>query len=879
MLRITQNDSPQGAAKYFKHADYYSEGQELVGVWRGKGAERLGLAGEIAEKDWAELCDNRDPASGEQLTSRQKANRRVGYDFTFNAPKSLSLLYGLTGDERLLEAFRGAVNATMQAMEAEVETRVRVKGANEDRTTGNAVWGEYVHTTARPVEGVPDPHLHAHCFVFNATWDGSESRWKAGQFAGIKRDAPYFESLFHARLAHAVAGLGLTIDRTPRGWEIAGLSSSTLRRFSRRTELIEEHAREQGITDPKAKGALGAKTRGRKLQDLTMGQLRREWAQRLTDDERAGIAAMVDGIGRASPPAPQLTPEDAVHYAMAHCFERSAVVPERTLLAEALKRSLGSLEPERVAKALDAEPLIRATRSGVRLVTSDQVLAEEDRMVAFARNGRGACRELSPGAHAFKREWLNPEQRGAVDHVLHSRDRVMVIRGTAGAGKTSMMTEAVEAIEAAGTRVFTFAPSAAASRGVLRAEGFENADTVARLLVDERLQQEVTGQVLWVDEAGLLGSRTTAKLFDIAEKVGARLVLSGDKRQHGSVERGSTLHLLEREAGIVPAEIRDIQRQKGDYKRVVQALADGRIDDGVKQLDALGWIRESSGEERYADLARDYVAARTQGKSVLVVSPTHREGTLITQEIRGALRRDGCIGAEERQVLQLENANLTEAERSNPDNYTEGDVMEFHQNAKGILRGSRVPLDGGTLPCEFASRFTVYHSRRISLAAGDLVRITRGGMTADRKHRLNNGAVYRIKGFSERGDIQLANGWVIAKDFGHLAYGYVVTSHASQGKTVDRVLIGQSAFSMRAASKAQFYVSVSRAREQATIYTDDKAALLEAVSRDDDRMTATELADERTRREKALEVQRHQAQRAEQERQHERHREVRSHVR
>lgn len=866
MLRITQNDSSQGAARYFQHADYYSEGQELVGVWRGKGAERLGLAGEIAESDWVQLCENRNPSTGAQLTSRQKANRRVGYDFTFNAPKSLSLLYGLTGDERLLEAFRGAVDATMQDMETEVQARVRVKRANEDRTTGNAVWGEYVHTTARPVDGVPDPHLHAHCFVFNATWDSSESRWKAGQFARIKRDAPYFEGLFHARLSHAVSELGLAIDRTPRGWEIAGLAASTLRRFSRRTELIEEHAKEQGITDPTVKGALGAKTRSRKLKNLTMGELRRDWIERLTVDDRTRITGLLAGIGTTPAPRPQLAPESAVQYALAHCLERSAVVPERTILAEALKRSFGAIEPERVVRALEQEPLVRATRGGDRLVTTDDVLAEEERMVAFAREGRGACSELVSQPHVFQRDWLNADQRNAVEHVLRSRDRVVVIRGAAGTGKTSMMKEAVEAIEATGKRVFTFAPSAAASRGVLRAEGFDTADTVARLLVDERLQRDVAGQVLWVDEAGLLGSRTTTRLFDLADSVGARLVLSGDKRQHGSVERGSTLNLLEREAGVAPAEIRDIQRQKGDYKRVVQALSEGRTAEGVKQLDALGWIRENSGEDRYTGLAQDYVEARARGKSVLAVSPTHREGAWITQAIREELRRRGDLGLQEHEVLQLENANLTEAERGNPASYAHGDVLEFHQNAKGICRGARVPFDADAPLHELAPRFTVYHSRRIALAAGDLVRITRGGMTADRKHRLNNGAVYRIKGFSKRGDIELANGWVIAKGFGHLAYGYVATSHASQGKTVDRVFIGQSAFSMRAASKAQFYVSVSRAREQATIYTDDRVGLLEAVSRDDDRLTATELASSLTRLDRSQNIRRQEQLRAQHER-------------
>ena len=106
------------------------------------------------------------------------------------------------------------------------------------------------------------------------------------------------------------------------------------------------------------------------------------------------------------------------------------------------------------------------------------------------------------------------------------------------------------------------------------------------------------------------------------------------------------------------------------------------------------------------------------------------------------------------------------------------------------------------------------------------------------------------------GKMTLANGWTVSKDYGHLAHGYVVTSHASQGKTVDRVFIGQSSDSLPASSREQFYVSVSRGREQATIYTDDKEALLEAVSRSDDRLTATEFVAGRDLRERATTLQR-----------------------
>ena len=103
-----------------------------------------------------------------------------------------------------------SVNQTMREIESEIKTRVRKNGADENRTTGNMVWAEFVHFTARPVNGVPDPHLHAHCYAFNTTWDDVEKKWKAGQFRDLKADAPYFEAAFHARFSKATGGIGLS---------------------------------------------------------------------------------------------------------------------------------------------------------------------------------------------------------------------------------------------------------------------------------------------------------------------------------------------------------------------------------------------------------------------------------------------------------------------------------------------------------------------------------------------------------------------------------------------------------------------------------------------------------------------------------------------
>lgn len=850
MLRINQSSHAAAAKSYYSTADYYTEGQELVGIWRGEGSKRLGLAGEVRRGDWEALCDNRDPRTGEVLTSRQRSQRRVGYDFNFHVPKSVSVIYGLTQDPRILDAFRDSVQATMEDMELEMKARVRADGRNEDRITGNMVWGEFIHTTARPVDGIPDPHLHAHCFVQNVTWDGQEQKWKAGQFADLKRDAPFFEAVFHARLARKMEDLGLPVARTRKGWELAGLDKATLDKFSRRTALIEEKARDEGITDIETKAALGARTRRRKAKELSYRELQEQWQARLTEDEGEGVKRVADRIGGDRIGEDDRQAEEAARHAVDHCFERSSVVTERRLLTEAMKRAYGAASPESVAARVKEVGVMAAERDGQRWVTTSQVLEEEKAMIDFAREGRGSCRRLGSDAYPLRRDWLSDEQRRAVRHLLTSPDRVMVVRGGAGTGKTSMMQEAVEAIEAGGKRVLTLAPSAAASRDVLRSEGFGDADTVARLLVDSELQESARNGVMWVDEAGLLGTRQMGQVFGIAERVNARVILSGDTRQHRGVERGAALRLLETEAGLVPAELREIRRQRDDYKKAVNALSEGRIDDGLQQLDQLGWIKEVSDEERYQLLARDYVVTVTEGKSALVVSPTHREGGQVSEEIRGRLKQAGKLSGEERPFVALKNLNLTEAERADLVNYQPGDVLLFHQNAKGHRKSERVLLNEkmDNLPLSEAAKFQVFRPHLLPIAQGDQIRITRNGKTSVGNHRLNNGAIFTLKKFDADGNIILTNGWKIDRDYGHLAHGYVVTSHASQGKTVDRVFIAMSDVSMPASSREQFYVSCSRGRESARIYCDDSESLLQAVSRSDDRLSATQvMAEERLR--------------------------------
>ena len=847
MIRITQQDSARDAKRYYATADYYSEGQELIGAWGGKGASRLGLSGMVDQFSFERLCDNLHPTTGKALTVRTRASRTVGYDFTFSVPKSVSLLYAMSGDQDILGAFRGAVDETMREMEAEMKTRVRKKGQDSDRTTGNMAWAEFIHTTSRPVDGLPDPQLHAHVFVFNTTWDQDEERWKAGQFRDLKRDAPYFQAAFRVRLANRLQDLGFGIQRKRDDFEIAGIKADVLKRFSRRTALIEQLAEEKGITNPDWKAELGAETREKKGKALSMDELRKQWDTRLSDKERQTLAAV--HRRETKPARPEPGEGKSVDHAIEHCYVREAVVPERKLVTEALKRGIGAVTVEGVAREVAKRPLIRSEVAGREMATTKEMLALERKLVAFARDGRGRHRPLGDPSRPCSRDWFNEGQKNAVRHVLGSRDRVMIIRGVAGTGKTTLEQEIGEALAEVGKPVVALAQSVKASREVLRQEaGFASADTVARFLADKDMQESARDGVILVDEASQLGTRDMMSVFNVAESVNARVLLVGDRKQHRSVTAGEPLKLLQETAGLKVVEVTEILRQQGDYKKTAKALSEGRVDDAFEELDKLGWIRQVPDADRNQQLATAYLSAVAekkkggQNKSALVVSPTHAEGDRITAAIRSGLKAQGKLDGE-RTVTSWIPTHLTDAQKTDATEYEPGYMLQFHQNAKGFRKGSRLIAGEETeLPTEHAKRFEVYRPVPLALAVGDRVRITAGGKTKDGKHRLSNGSLFTVEGFNQRGDLIVNDGWVIDRDFGHLAHGYVVTSHASQGATVDKVFVGISHESFPATGQRTAYVAVTRGKEQAVIYTDDRNELLKAAGRPDEPMSATELA-------------------------------------
>ncbi|MCF0072453.1 relaxase domain-containing protein [Dyadobacter sp. CY261] len=866
MIRMIQSQNADHAKAYFTEAlakaDYYINDQELKGQIRGKLADRLGISGPATKDIFFKLCENINPATGKGLTPLTQEKRTIGYDINFHCPKSVSIIHALSDNDHILNAFQDSVTETMQDIESDMKTRVRLDGQVDERQTNEVVWADFIHQTARPVDGQPpDPHLHNHSYIWNATWDATENRIKAGQFRDIKRDMPYYQARFHKRLSDRLIDLGYDIRVTDKSFEIEGVPQRVIDLFSKRTDEIGRIAREKGITDASELDQLGARTRAKKQNGMRMDELKAHWRQQIQalgpGEEDEGRKAV-----RFAPETARevMIPQHCVDHALAHGFERASVLHDRRLLASAYRYGMGdkSITLDNIDKSFRADTRLIHVKDGGRVMnTTREVLAEERRMIALARAARGKAVPLYKKAPKIN---LDGQQAQAVRHVLTTADRISIIRGAAGSGKTTLMKEAISKIEKAGKTVTVVAPTSQASRGVLRDEGFEDAQTVAQLLVDPEMQKNLKKQVLWVDEAGLLGTREMTQLLQIATQRDARLILGGDTRQHASVVRGDALRILNTVGGIQAAEVSKIYRQKRDgYRSIVEDLSNGNVARAFEKLDKAGSIQEIDPLDPNKQLIQDYSEALGRGKSALVISPTHEQSLGVTKSIREHLRKSGLLGRRELNATRYINLNLTQAEKADWRNLPKGQMVQFNQNLPDIKRGSIWEIERSSdhsvhikdrqnevmLPTDKSASFEVYRRSKIDLAKGDIVRITRNSFDRE-KNRLNNGQLLHVESVRKNGKIVLANPtskckYHIDKDFGHLTHAYCVTSHASQGKTVDEVFLYQPASTFAATNSKQLYVSVSRGRERVMIYTDEKKDLLEQSKKIGDRKSAIEL--------------------------------------
>jgi ATP-dependent exoDNAse (exonuclease V) alpha subunit len=346
------------------------------------------------------------------------------------------------------------------------------------------------------------------------------------------------------------------------------------------------------------------------------------------------------------------------------------------------------------------------------------------------------------------------------------------------------------------------------------------------------------------------------QLVSFAAGNNCRVILSGDTRQHHSVERGDALRILEKSATIASVALTKIFRQQIPALRAaIEDLSQGKTEEGFDKLDEFGVIREiEKTDERLRAICDLHIGALKEKQGSLIVAPTHGEARRIADAVRRELRAQGLIEEAEHIFARLEKLNLTKAQREDAINYLPGHVVGFHRRAAGGFKsGEQWQVIGSQgrkeiviernaerrfLPLAHAGKFTLFRAESFALSVGDTVRITknlRAGGTRFRNNELHTVAAI------EAGKVTLDAGELRNRGALHLDQGIVVTSHASQGKTVAQVIVSVPVESFSQANEAQFYVSMSRAREAMHLFTDSKVALREAVTRKSARLSPWEL--------------------------------------
>jgi conjugative relaxase-like TrwC/TraI family protein len=858
------------AQRHLEHSDYYDEHRRVQGEWHGHGAELLGLRGNVTREQFEAVREGSHPETGEFLRPRHGADRtnsdgseqskaRSLYDLTFSAPKSVSVQALVGGDERLITAHDKAVREALAEAENHAATRVRLNGANDDRTTANFVVASYRHDTSREL----DPQLHTHAVTANLTYDGVEGRWKALQASGLYERRAYLTEVYRNALAREVRGLGYEIQphRDPkgkdRGFEIRGVSTELLERYSvrsaQRNAAIEQFTAERGRkpTDNEV-AVLVRETRADKLEEIATERVREQQQARLAPNERHALQYLhADSLGRTSGVLHEMSrAAESLQYAKEHLFERNSVVRDHELMAEALRYGRGQIDPGQLRGALEVEQAQGSLIGAGNNLATRESLEREQRMIAVVDRGIGRYEHLGGKREFHPSERLREEQQRAVHLVLDSRDFAINLRGAAGTGKTATLHEIDRGLREAGREIVAVAPTRSAVEE-LRKVGFHEAMTISRLLEANTEQPPLLGRVLVVDEAGMVSGRQMEGLLKLAEREGTRILFSGDTRQIQSVEASDALRILERESRMKSVSLTGVQRQtQAEYRDAIQTLRQAP-EQGFQKLEQLGAIREVPYLERPQAVASAYRELTTDpNRKVLVVAGTHEEIGRITHAIREGMKQSGDLAPgkifDRHTPLQW-----TEAQKKDLSNYQPGQVLLFHRSSHGIGRNEALIVDradGAQIiardmngvermvsPTQ-ARSFSVQERSQIEISPGDRLLLT--GNRRETDFRATNGELVKVRTV-DAGRIHLEDGRTLPANYHQFDHGYAITAHRSQGKTVDAVVLSGDTM-----KQEQFYVAASRGRERITVITSNVDQLRESLGISSARPSATELARE-----------------------------------
>jgi conjugative relaxase-like TrwC/TraI family protein len=759
--------------------DYYFDGPEAEGEWLGAGAELLGLAGAVSEASLRRVLAGLDPSRDDRLLSAASAVRVPGFDVTFSAPKSVSVLFGI-GNESLRRQISAAHGAALTDGFAYLERNAAIGrrgrgGAVSVRGDG-FVAAAFTHRVSR----AGDPQLHTHVLVANLT-RGPDGRWTAIDARELFTHAKTAGYLYEARLrAELTRRLGVEWEVPRRGIaELVWVSPEVRRSFSRRRAEIVAELERRGESGSSAARIATLATRRRKDRSISPSALVHEWRHRAAalGLDQAAIRSLV---GRQQS-RPLLIAERAAM--LAFLASPAGMTAERSSFArrDVLRAIATLVEPgadvsgewlEGAADDFLASPRVVAIdnpggRGRERRYTTPELLQIEQRVIARVLDGQGQRARVVPEDRVERalraRPYLSPEQRAMVRRLTLGGDAVAVVAGKAGAGKTSALDAAREAWEQAGVEVLGAAVARRAAHELESGAGILSTSVAAIVAaLRQGSWRPPAGAVLVVDEAGMLPTRDLVELIDSVGQANGKLVLVGDHRQLPEVGAGGAFRALVWRGLAV--ELHENRRQATAVeRRAVDDLRAGRAERAVsvKREHHTLVLADDAGALR-RQLVRDWWESRDVDGAVMLAL-RRADVADLNARARALMRESGALGSE---TLQLAAGEVSSGDRV---------LLRKNSRRLHVANGER----GRVLAVDPSAR-----SMTIDLG-GRTVRLDRA----------------YLDGRTQRGDPTVL-------------HGYAMTGHLAQGLTVRRAFV----LGTDAVYREWGYTALSRGREENRLY-------------------------------------------------------------
>lgn len=713
--------------------DYYlkADSDTLLTAFVGSGASELNLGPTPKTGDYKALMSGINPRTGKSFCSTtrrtqldKEINALAGFSTSFNVEKSLSLLYATLPRSQQVIFERALMEAgclTFQNIEKRGFFAYRTGAQGSDSHPGEVVAATYLHFTNRNQE----PHLHLHAEIPNLIL-GSDGQWRTLDARELYRRQVEIAALFDASLAgilqRDLPEVADHLECAPErsGLVVAGIDRNTVMRFSTRREEIKEGLNAMGASGADAARAVAKRTRQAKAA-IEGNSLREEWKSRLAD---------------LSPAPGDLTPATLLTVE-AMVFKNRSVFRQHDLdravaMLSILHGGIRSL-PEIESAVAQQLGVVRlpAFPGEEPLFTTETFRQLEVDLLRFAHKASEHSQhftlsdlDIQKALEQCEQEKGFPLRDEQVQAMVHATDgrKIVIIQGAAGTGKSASLAALKIAYSSAGHRVLGLAPSGAATAELEKSSGIDS-QTIHALLMrlendDARKPFYLTDRdVIVLDEAGMVDTRTLHKLMSHVEAAGAKIVLVGDSKQLEAVGSASSLHMLTQHLGA--ARLEQIARQRSTDDRAISQAWFSDTGDAPIMMHRRGLLRATSNDQAspielmLTDALKVHKAG-SDWSEILLLADRNSHVNQLNQRVREIRMLHGELEKKAEKVVQVTNDRGYSRELA----LCTGDRIMLRKNTKlgqtPVFNGDRatvISIEDHKPGTDGAQNETVVHAR------------------------------------------------------------------------------------------------------------------------------------------------------------------------